>query len=302
MVPADTDLVVLEFSINDDYYGGDRATYEQLLRKLLQLGRAVVTLHHYQYNVRRIQDTALGMPKGVFWWGPEQHYSLLAQYYDIPSVSIASAAWRLMAAGVEGFKVDKYDTANPSPTVPPNVVAPRNESASYFFSDPHHPGDQGHKVLAEALAAPLLRAVGEVQAQRLLPPSTLSALLLPTGAKSSRIAYRRTHARLLDLPPPMLPGNYEKRTLFCAMPADLKQVVKAASGFQYRAERPNATDFVRQKWGYSAFDPGDWLELEIDTRLDGHNASNTSQPVLVAFGCLHSYEHMGVAEATCTLW
>lgn len=40
--------------------------------------------------------------------------------------------------------------------------------------------------------------------------------------------------------------------------------------------------------------PGDWLEMEMDTRLVGHNANNASQPVVVAVSCLHSYEARGV--------
>ena len=75
-------------------------------------------------------------------------------------------------------------------------------------------------MLAEALAAPLLRAVGEVQAQRLLPPSVLAAMLLPIAAagNSSGTAYSRADPRLMEPPPPMIPGNFEKRTLVCAMP------------------------------------------------------------------------------------
>lgn len=40
------------------------------------------------------------------------------------------------------------------------------------------------------------------------------------------------------------------------MQGDFKSLAKAASGFEYRAERPNAETFVQQKWGYSAFLPG----------------------------------------------
>lgn len=38
--------------------------------------------------------------------------------------------------------------------------------------------------------------------------------------------------------------------------ADTKQVVQAASGFQYHPERPNATGFAQQKWGWSGHNPG----------------------------------------------
>lgn len=41
-----------------------------------------------------------------------------------------------------------------------------------------------------------------------------------------------------------------------SLQADFKQLVKERSGFEYRAERPNATDVVRQKWAWSGYSPG----------------------------------------------
>lgn len=94
----------------------------------------------------------------------------------------------------------------------PQVIA----SCTPTLKRRYHPSDQGHKAMAEALAAPLLRAVGEVQAQRLLPPAVLQALLLPlAGDNDSR--YTRDDARLSGLPPPMIPGNHDTRTIMCAM-------------------------------------------------------------------------------------
>lgn len=89
---------------------------------------------------------------------------------------------------------------------------------------------------------------------------------------------------------------------------DFQQVVKATGGFEYRALKPDAPDFARQKWGYIGTQPGvrglpssrasclasgmrnrsvgpnantrciscaynlgcagDWAELELDTALD----------------------------------
>ena len=48
------------------------------------------------------------MPAAPLSRHPSQTACPLPQYYDIPSVSIASAAWRLMAAGVEGFKAGSW--------------------------------------------------------------------------------------------------------------------------------------------------------------------------------------------------
>lgn len=125
---------MLEFDINDDratdISDSSRCKFEQLLRKLLRGEPAVVMLHHYAFNVARDKRTRTA---GVFYWQTEQHFSTFArvrcffrvvcarpacvycadvpalpswpQYYDIPSVSIAAAAWRLMHAGIEGFRV-----------------------------------------------------------------------------------------------------------------------------------------------------------------------------------------------------
>ena len=35
-----------------------------------------------------------------------------------------------------------------------------------------------------------------------------------------------------------------------------KPIVKDAQGFDYRAERPNATTFVEQKWAWTGLNPG----------------------------------------------
>lgn len=56
-----------------------------------------------------------------------------------------------------------------------------------------------------------------MQAQRLLPPAALQALLLPVAGGASDPSFRRADPRLAGLPPPMIPGNFETRTMACAM-------------------------------------------------------------------------------------
>lgn len=72
---------VLEFAVNDPataaMSGPGRPQYEQLLRKLLRAGPAVVMLHHYSYSAQR----ADGAPPGVFWWPTEQHLSTFARVW-----------------------------------------------------------------------------------------------------------------------------------------------------------------------------------------------------------------------------
>ena len=116
-----------------------------------------------------------------------------------------------------------------------------------------HPGPQGHKVLAELLAAGLDRALEEAAA-----------------------GYTPT-ARPLDseVPPPMAPNFRPTLALYCAsqvrvhvwhvfvfedfdcttncvLQKNFKNLVKASSGFSYGPQRPNATSWQAQKWGWSS--------------------------------------------------
>jgi hypothetical protein len=95
----------------------------------------------------------------------------------------------------------------------------------------------------------------------------------------------------------MIPGNSELKTISCAMQEGFEYVAVNASGFEWRPERPEGASFVEQKWGWSAFDPGDWIELELDSRAPA--GANVSFGVLVWLSHLKSYEHMGLADVAC---
>lgn len=98
---------MVEFTLNEHpdepYTDPQRQGYEQLLRKLLKLpGRpALLQLHAYAWW-RADGD---GADQGLF-YAPhaESQLGVMAQYYDMPSVSLRSAVHRLMAAGIRGFK------------------------------------------------------------------------------------------------------------------------------------------------------------------------------------------------------
>lgn len=51
---------------------------------------------------------------------------------------------------------------------------------------------------------------------------------------------------------------------------DFKGVVKAANGFVYRPERPDAETFVQQKWAWSGTGPG----------VEGHGTMPVCSPVV----------------------
>jgi len=47
---------------------------------------------------------------------------------------------------------------------------------------------------------------------------------------------------------------------------DFEEVVAAAQGFAYQPERPEGRNFVEQKWGWSAKEPGGWAGVWLSVR------------------------------------
>eukprot|EP00887_Chlorella_sp_A99_P007721 scaffold20.g7721.t1 len=186
LVPANASLVVLEYSINDiaglgfgheQVLGGEknvlRRAYELLLRKLLAMPSrpAVVMLHHWcHYTAVRGDGT-----RGAFEQpDTEGDYTLLAQYYDIPALSVRAAALPLMRAGARGFRVDVFG----APSLPEEA---QNE---FFYIDPCHPTNSGHQVLADLLIHMVQQAALREQrrsgdAASTQPPGNASASVLP---------------------------------------------------------------------------------------------------------------------------
>lgn len=52
-----------------------------------------------------------GLDQGLYYAEPESQLSTLAQFYDIPVLSVRAAVWRLMAAGTRHFKVRRKSWA-----------------------------------------------------------------------------------------------------------------------------------------------------------------------------------------------
>ncbi|PSC68724.1 hypothetical protein C2E20_7768 [Micractinium conductrix] len=90
MVPADADLVVIEFSANEPprapYASDPRRSYEQLLRKVLTLGGgstfsggggpAVIVLHHFSWQL----SVGDGAAEGLFYASSEAELGMSASY------------------------------------------------------------------------------------------------------------------------------------------------------------------------------------------------------------------------------
>lgn len=61
-------------------------------------------------------------------------------------------------------------------------------------------------------------------------------------------------------------------------------MVVAHQGFEWRAERPQEATFVGQKWGWTGTQPGDWAELQFDSRDGASPADATAGPAAGAAG------------------
>ncbi|KAL4443942.1 hypothetical protein ABPG75_011679, partial [Micractinium tetrahymenae] len=299
MLPQDADLVVVEFTVNEDDYAPfdspSRRRFEQMLRKALLLGAAnsntdngttedatlgvvadggcaaVVMLHHYAWHA----TAGNGRAAGLFYNTSEAQLGMFANFYDVPQVSMRSALWPLMAAGIDGFKVNKVRLSN-VPRIGGGIVpvAGAGERDKYYFFAQMHPADTGHKAMAEGLAGPVRRALAEELAE------------------SMHQGRRRQlgHVWPRGLPPPMVPGNIESPTTLCAMQDDFwPVVVRHSSGFAYRPERPDKPSRVEQKWGWTAFTPGEWAELQIDSR-EHPNSTRSKPEVTASLVYLRSYE------------
>ncbi|EFN58310.1 hypothetical protein CHLNCDRAFT_142315 [Chlorella variabilis] len=260
----DVDLVTLEFSVNErseaQFTSPERRNFEQLLRRLLQYPSrpAIIMLHHYAWW----ESPGDGLDRGVFYHQPEGQLTELAHYYDIPTLSIRAAAYHLMAANIDRFRVDKVPMAGRlhryladngtviMGTIP--VSHPAEGLDPFFLVDGMHPGNLGHQALAELLAQPLVRAVWEAEA-----------------GEAVYTADRRE---------------------------EFRPVVKNSSGFEYLPERPKAEDFMHQKWGWRGTEPGAWAELELDTRPEEEGAGGDT---VVWLAHLRSYRGMGTALIEC---
>ncbi|KAL4450123.1 hypothetical protein ABPG77_010792 [Micractinium sp. CCAP 211/92] len=234
LVDPDTDLVFVEFAVNDQHDADEtsiqRRSYEFMLRSVLGVASqpAVVLLNHYSWYLSR----GYGVSSGLFFSGPESAFNDLAQYYDVPSMSLRAAAWRLMDKDVDGFRVDRQTRS----------MDPADKSFIYF--DLVHPNPNGHQLLAELACAPIIRAVWE--------------------ARSKLELTRRTDSRLGDLPP-MIPTLRAGARPYCAIQEKFQRAVAVAAGFNYTADNPRAPTFKTQYWGYEATAQGSILTLNIST-------------------------------------
>lgn len=307
-VPEDSDLVVLDFAVNDGHIsppgrdklgysfdGGPRRGFEQLVRKSLKLeGQpAVALLQFFSWNATRdkIEVKGIGgVPVGqsFFWRTIEDELSTVGSYYDTPIMSLRNAVFHLLREQRFGFQHNVSLHSLVDAKGVPEAEAELQKNAQFFW-DENHPWDRtGHRALAELLMASVSRGVQSAAEAQL--------------ARSSRAGgASRVPAPLPPLPPmppPMVEGNYEANATSCHLQEEFEEVIGDYEGFKFEARSPQESSFVAQKWGLTATEPGAHATLLIDSALGGVPGSKEQVQVHLLF--LRSWRGMGRALLECS--
>lgn len=112
VIPKHPDLVVVDFSVNDEPNEFFKETFEGLIRQLLSVHKkpAILILNNAYYDTGK---TA------------EMFHNAIARYYELPCVSVKAGILPLIESGL--YKLGELTTDN------------------------LHPNDKGHKLLAECI-------------------------------------------------------------------------------------------------------------------------------------------------------
>ncbi|GIL60967.1 hypothetical protein Vafri_15762 [Volvox africanus] len=267
-VDPDVDLIFVEYVFNDGVddrikNNGAVRWVEQLVRRLMDLpGQPAVVLVQVPHVHLSYFDP--------FFRTSEDLEGAVAAYYDIPTVSLRDALYPL------------------------NVHRPQ---AGFLWAqtyNEHHPGDAGHKALADL-------------AVHLIQETVLGLLSYPPS---------REEAEKLDrpLPPPIYPGNLPPSSSVCVVGFNFTSLVVAVEGWEWTNEGTPQ----KPKWGYVATEPSSQLVLQLTNRLVVEGAAGldaaaavadvnkvasaaavkgSTFPVLLHY--LQSYVGMGTARVEC---
>ncbi|GIL89726.1 hypothetical protein Vretimale_16617 [Volvox reticuliferus] len=247
-VDEDVDLVFVEYSVNDGVENvlvGNRIvkTMEQLVRRIMGLPRrpavVLVQLPHLFGDIFE-----------PFFHTSDDLEGALSGYYDIPSISLRNALYPLAALyPTDGFLWNQT------------------------YGDTH-PGDSGHKIIAD-LAVHLIQETARDLQLDPIDPEEEQELMRP-------------------LPESMYFGNIPPPETECIASTRFKGLVKKAVGWGWVNEAKDGNN--RGKWGYVSTKPGSKLIFQVDTRRPGV-APSDQIPLLLHY--LKSYRGMGIARAEC---
>jgi hypothetical protein len=301
-VPNNTDLVLIEYSVNDvshrdfeneyrrvrliQYYSipaktcpQNRRSYERLIRKILALPHqpAIILVHSYNW---------MSPPISSFYNSIERELYELSLFYDLPAISLKSAVYHELRKGSEardGFFVDKA-----------RMEDVEGLAGRSFYYDKIHP---------DALTG--ARVMGE-----------LAFHMVSKGREGSGSADDED-ALSPQLPPPMFKNNYAAASERCFIGSNLQNVIVSARGYDWL----NDSKGRAAKFGYISTRKGDELRIKVNTVAssspstparassgeEGEEKESSSleeqgkESTLVQVQIIHlrSYEGMGTATVKC---
>ncbi|WIA15472.1 hypothetical protein OEZ85_002112 [Tetradesmus obliquus] len=266
-VSQDADLILVEFATSDGYLdtsvnNGYVHAFERLVRKLLRLPNspAVVVTNFLQAGVK-----ANNLP---FYHTIEDHFGVIAQYYQLPWLSFRDAVWHGMVNNWQGFRAEDIFL----PGAAHNATGAQQQQQQQQQQQ-HYPSELGHAYMADL-------AVG------LLQQTYLGLMLQPLTPAD--MAYSDS------IPAPMFPNNYEPQQSACAAGIDLKAAAGENHTDWYFVNEGNSH---KPRWGYVSHIPKALLVLQLDTRA----ASPQAIPQLTLQQKAHILQQHGMFAAAAQL-
>jgi hypothetical protein len=260
-VPADTDLVIIEYSVNG--YGGQCqcftspqvAGYETLLRKVITKAPKAAFISFASF----IWKSPDGK-RTPFYDSGEDQQAVVARRYGIPFMSVRDALYDAM-----------WDPLNP-----------HGVKMSQLLVDAVHVGAYGAKVYASFLAWALRH-----QATR---------ILLHGASTGHDHRHNKAGQRL---PPPVNPEAAQERwSTFCADGLKLKDHVTENKGWKWVDEGSNACAGCH-KYGYATLEVGASITFKVNSAVLSEEDKKSNGTVKLAISYLRSYSNMGVARLEC---
>ncbi|GFR51942.1 hypothetical protein Agub_g14463 [Astrephomene gubernaculifera] len=247
-LPRDMDLVFLEYVWNDLYQ--DRLINNQVVMNMERLIRRILNFPR-RPAVVLMQVAIVGdhMETAPFYRTSEDLEGALAAFYDASYLSMRNALYPL---------------------------AVMHPTAGYSWNETfinHHPGDAGHKIMADMAAYMIQQAA-------------ISIVLNP-------ISYPELSVHSLPLAAPMYPGNEIPPGVVCSSGRSFTEHVLSNLGWEWRNE---GTPW-KPKWGFVTYTPGSKLTLRVNTLRPAIDPT-ARIPVLIHY--LSSYDKMGTALLTCS--
>jgi lysophospholipase L1-like esterase len=290
-VPADADLVIIEYSVNGHIFEGacqcftdpQVAGYETLLRKVITKApkAAFMSLAAFLWTTNK------GEPTAYHDTGEDQQ-AVVTKRYGVPFLSVRDALYDAM-----------WDPASP-----------HGVNRSQLLVDHVHVSDYGAKVYASILGWGLRHQVTRIllhsasagqdhpllgQAGERMPQSTRTLLELVSGGYPDSPADQEG----AWLPRPLNPEAAQERwSTFCANGLSMKEHVVDNKGWEFVDEGSDACGGCH-KYGYATQEPGASITFKVDSAVLSEEDKQSNTTVQLAVSYLRSYQDMGMVRLEC---